>query len=57
MATRFLHGNKFIEQLWKPFPQGTILASVVEIELVVFEKKIHKFNTGFQSIDLPKMGS
>jgi hypothetical protein len=40
MATRFLHGMKFFEQLWKPFTQVTILPSLVEIGLVVFHKKI-----------------
>jgi hypothetical protein len=40
MATRFLHGMKFFEQLWKPFTQGSILPSLVEIGPVVFHKKI-----------------
>jgi hypothetical protein len=40
MATRFLHGMKFFEQLWKPFTQGSILPSLVEIGLLVFHKKI-----------------
>jgi hypothetical protein len=40
MATRLLHGMKFFEQLWKPFTQGSILPSLVEIGLVVFHKKI-----------------
>jgi hypothetical protein len=40
MATRFLHGMKFFEQLWKPFTQRFILPSLVEIGQVVFHKKI-----------------
>jgi hypothetical protein len=30
----------FFEQLWKPFTQGSILPSLVEIGPVVFHKKI-----------------
>jgi hypothetical protein len=40
IATRFLHGIKFFEQIGKLFTQGTILPSLVEIGLVVFHKKI-----------------
>jgi hypothetical protein len=40
MATRFLHGMNFFEHYLKPFTQGSILQSLVEIELVVFHKKI-----------------
>jgi hypothetical protein len=40
-ATRFLPEIKIFEQFWKPFPQGTILPSLVENGLGVF----HKFTT------------
>jgi hypothetical protein len=43
MATRFLHEMKFFEQLWKPFTQGSIMPSLVEIGLVVFHKIFFKF--------------
>jgi hypothetical protein len=39
MATRFLHGMKFFEQLWKPLTQGSILLSLVEIRKVVFTQE------------------
>jgi hypothetical protein len=40
MAARFLHGMKFFEQPLKPFTQGSILPSLIEIRQVVFHKKI-----------------
>lgn len=40
MATRFQQGINFFEQLWKSLTRETILPSLVEIGLVVFEKKI-----------------
>jgi hypothetical protein len=39
MATRFLHGIKFFEPLWKSFTLGTVLPSLVETRQVVFHKK------------------
>jgi hypothetical protein len=43
IATRILHGMKFFEQLWKPFNQGSILPSLVEIGLVVITRRCFKF--------------
>jgi hypothetical protein len=39
MATRFLHGIKISEQLWKLFTQETILPSLVEFGLTIFKGK------------------